>query len=154
LRNAALSYWILLARGIDPARRIRLEHSSDLIPHVAEYLHFFFIRADGVSWIEEWPMMTIDLAWKKRASLVRVTADGDYRLDRLVEKFIHVLRGMIRQIDADLSHCFHGQRMDVASGFAPGARHSKAAPGRRAQKSLCEMTAARVTSAQDKDERE
>jgi len=57
-------------------------------------LHLLFVASDGVRWVVKAPMMSVQLTGENRADLVRVTANRDDGLDGLMEKVVHVLRGI------------------------------------------------------------
>jgi hypothetical protein len=59
-------------------------------------------------------MVSVHLAWEHRARLIRIAADGDDRFYRLLQKVIHVLGVMFRDINADLLHHLDGEWMDIA----------------------------------------
>ena len=98
-------------------------------------------------------MVPVHLAGEHRADLVRIAADRDDGLHRLVQELAQVLREVGGNIDADLAHHFDGQRMHVAGGFRAGAGHAQCVAGGSAQDAFGEMGAAGVASAEDEDER-
>jgi hypothetical protein len=104
-------------------RRIRLEHAADFIANAPEDFHLLSLQARRVRWIIEAPVMAVHLTRKQRAHLIRLAANRDDRVDRLIEEFIQVLRAVRRNINPDLRQRLDGERMDVARRFAAGARH-------------------------------
>ncbi len=70
---------------------VGLENKLDLVPHAPKNGEDFLLRARGVGRVVEAPVISIHLARKHRTSLVRIAANGDDRIDILIEKFIHVL---------------------------------------------------------------
>ena len=111
---------------IDSSRGIGLEHAADFVAHAAEDDELLVVTADGVCGIVEAPVMPVQLPGEHRAGLVRVAADSDDGLHRLVEELIQVLRVMAGNIEADLLHDLDRQWMDVTGGLRTGARHLKA----------------------------
>lgn len=128
---------------------IRLEHSPDLITHPAKNRQSLLLRSHGVGRIIEPPMITMDLSRKHRAGLVRISAHRDDRLHFALEKLIHMLRPMPRNIDSDFTHHPDRHRMHITRRLRPRALHIKDIPGHGSQNSLRQMTAAGIPRTQN-----
>jgi len=76
---------------IHPSCCIRTENGGDFIAHAAENSELFFLGACGVCGVIEREMVAVHLAREERASLIRVSADGDHGFDILIEELIEVL---------------------------------------------------------------
>lgn len=71
--------------------RVGFEYELDLVPHPAELLHDFVLRAGCMSGVVKSPMVAMDLAGKHRAGLLGVAADRDDGIDPAAQEGIHVL---------------------------------------------------------------
>lgn len=75
---------IASARGID------FECAPYFVPDAAKHRDLFFFRSRRMSGIIKTPMVSVHLAGKHRASLVRVSTDGDDGFDVLTKKLDQV----------------------------------------------------------------
>ena len=57
----------------------------DLIPDVSKFFEDFFLRSSGVCRVFKAPMIAIYHAWKYRAGFVRISTNGDYRVDARIQ---------------------------------------------------------------------
>src|SRR5207245_8954232 len=108
---------------VSPAGAVRFEDQPHLIADVAENLQLLLFGSFCFGWIEKAPMIPVDLTGKNRAGPLGIAADGDYRLDLVVEELSHGLRAMSRDIDTDLLHHLDGHRMHISERLGPRALH-------------------------------
>ena len=65
---------------------IRLKYGPHLIAYPPEYLQFFRLAPFRFGWIIKRPVVTIRLAGKHWAGLVRMAAHSDHRFDLALQK--------------------------------------------------------------------
>jgi hypothetical protein len=92
-------------------------------------------------------MVAVDLAGKKRTSLVRIAADRDHGFHLLIQEIAHVLRIVIRNVDPDFGHDFDRQWVDITSGLGAGVLDVEKIACRLEQNAFGQVTAARVACA-------
>src|SRR5688572_23052372 len=133
--------------------RIRLEHAPDFIAHPTEDFHLLGLRACGVCWVVEAPVIPTDLPGKHRAHLICFAANGDDRVDGLSEEFFQVLRAVRGIINIDLCQRLDRERMHVARRFAARAGDVDQITRGLPQNPFGEMAATRVAGAKDENSR-
>ncbi len=94
--------------------RVSFENEPNPIPHLAKLPEDFLLRPFGMRGVIETPMMPVHLPRKDRTGLIGIATDGDDRGDFLAQKIVHVLRGVIGDIDADFLEHLDGFRMHIA----------------------------------------
>lgn len=105
-----------LAREPGPvARGIGFEDQLDLIPNVAKAVHNLFVGADRLGGIEESPVVSFHLAGIGGTRLIGIAAYGDDSVDVAIEKGIHMLGFVLRDIDADFVERLNRLGVHVAS---------------------------------------
>jgi hypothetical protein len=129
--------------------RISFKHSSDLIPHASEQLHLFLVTAYGVRGIVKAPMMAISLARESGAGLIGVAANGDDCFHRLLQKVVHVLGSVRRDVDTDFTERGDRERMNVTSRLAAGAGDFKFTFAGGAENAFGHVATAGVSGAED-----
>jgi hypothetical protein len=122
-----------------------------LIAHTAEAGQNFLLAAGGPGRIVKRPVMTVHLAGKNRARLIRVAAHSDDGMDRLIQEFLQVLRAMAGNVNARLGHDLDGQRMDKAGWLGSGALDVYEFACRRAQKAFGHVAATGITGAKNEN---
>lgn len=84
------------------------------------------------------------------AMLLRVVADREDVVERLAREFIHVLRALVADVNAELSHYSDGFRANRL-GICAGAENFKAITGVVAQKAFGHLAACGIAGAEDED---
>lgn len=138
---------------IQAPRGVCAEDSANLVPDAAEHAQLLFLGAGRVSGIVEWKMMTIHLPREHGTHLISVSANRDYRLDVVLEKFIKVLRPVGIDVDSDFSERPDCQRMNVSCGLGPCTFDSKSSAQLSLQDAFGKVGAAGVAGAKNKDRR-
>ena len=105
----------------------------------------------GVGGIVKAPVVTVHLAGKHRACLIRVATNGDDGFDLAVKELVHVLAVVAGNVDADLGQRLDGERMDVSGGFRASALDIEKIPCGVAENPLGHVAAARVAGAEDEN---
>jgi len=95
--------------------------------------------------------MPVHLAGENRAGGIGIAADGDDGMDRLVQKFLQVLRAMAGNVNARLGHDLDGQRMDETGRLGAGALDIHQVARRPAQKTFRDMAAAGIAGAENEN---
>ena len=95
-------------------RCVRFKYTVHFVANAAETSQDFLLGAGRFSRVNERPVMTVHLTGKNRAGLIQITANGDDCVNRLVQKFLQVLRAMTGNVNAHLGHDFDGQWMNAA----------------------------------------
>jgi len=131
---------------------IRFKYSADLITNLAKHLHLLFVASRRVSRVIESPMVTVPLAGKHWASLVRVATDSDDGFNRLLQKFVHVLGTVGGDVDSDFSERSNGERMDKASWFASRACDSEPCLRGSAKDAFRHVASTGISCAEDKNQ--
>src|SRR5204862_6055831 len=90
---------------------------------------------------------------KHRQPLLVAARRGGGIVPTLAEKAIERLRRVAAQVDADVRHRAHGQRVDAAR-LGPGARHLEAVGGQAAEQSLRHLAAGGVVRAEEEHPRD
>lgn len=137
---------------VEPAGGVGLEDAADFIAHAPEDGELGGLVAGGVRRVVEPPVVPVALAWKDRARLVGIAADGDDGFDVEVPELVEVFRVVVAEVDADFGHRADGERVDEAGGIRAGAGHGEAGPEGVAQDAFGEVGPARVAGAEDEDE--
>jgi hypothetical protein len=132
---------------------ISFKHAPYFIPDAAERLHLFLISAHGVRGIIKAPMMAVSLAGESWAGLVGIAANSDDRFHRLLEKVVHVLGSMRRDVDTDFGKRRNCERVNVASRFAAGAGDFEFTFAGGAKNAFGHVAAAGVAGAKNENER-
>jgi len=68
-------------------------------------------------WILKTPVVPVQLSGKHRARLIRISANGDHSLHRLLEEIVHVFATVAADIDPDLAHHFDTEGVDITRGI-------------------------------------
>src|ERR1035437_10328598 len=115
------SYRYLSPSLVLPPGGVSLKYQFHLVAHPPKHRQLLLLRAGGMGRIIKTPMITVHLARKHRARLIRVTAHRDDRFDRPLKKLAQGLGPMAGNIYTNFLHHAYGQRMHVARRFRPGA---------------------------------
>lgn len=124
---------------------------ADLIADATERIDFRFARSHSLGWILKTPMVTPHLSGENGTRFSSVVAHRDDRLDFHLEIGFEVFGVVGRKINADFSHHFYRQRVDVACGFGSGTVDIKQVSGGMAQRAFSHMAAAGVAGAKNED---
>lgn len=130
---------------------IGFEDLSDIVPHASKLRHYLLLAALGVRRVIEAPVMAIHLPGIERARLVGVAADSDYSRNLAVEKIVHVLRSVGRNVNPDLLQYLDRLGVDKADRFRSRAVHIDEVPGGGMEDTFSHVAPAGIPGAKDKD---
>jgi hypothetical protein len=136
---------------VNPTRCVCLEDAPNFIPNSPEHCELLLLGSRGMRGIIEREMMPIPLAWEHRTRLVCLAANGDHRIDRLIQEFAQMLRAMLADIDANLTHHLDGERVNVSGRLRPRTDDPKTVASHSSKDSLRQMTPAGVASTENQD---
>src|SRR5437868_2245075 len=134
-------------------RQPRLDPGPDLAAYTLKHRQPLLVAARRSRGIVEAPVQPADPPREHRTGLVGVVAHGDDVVPSLAEKALERLRRVAAQIDADLRHRAHGERVD-ATRLGAGARHLEAVAGQAAEQALRHLAAGGVVRAEKEDARD
>ena len=136
---------------IKTACRVSLKNLPHLVPDVSEHLQPFFFIPLRLGRVEKRPVMTVQLPGKDRASLICVITNGNYGFHVRAEKVGERFGTAVGDVDARLSHDFHGERMDEAGGLGTCASNEKFVAASHPKKTFSHVTPAGVAGAENQD---
>lgn len=125
----------------------------DLVADAAKDDQLRFFIAGRMGRVIESPMVAPHLPRIHRTGLVGVAAYGDDGVHILVQKVIHVLRGVRADIDADFGHGFDGERVNIARGIRSGAMDIEQVTGGLSKQAFGHVATAGVSGAENENER-
>jgi hypothetical protein len=130
---------------------ISIKYAAHFIADSSETLQYLGFPAGGFRRIVERPMVAVQLTRENRAGLIRIAADGDNGVNRLLQKFRERLGAMRGNINPYLGHDFDGEWMNVASGFRASALDVRSVAQCGAQKTFADVAAAGIAGAENED---
>ena len=101
--------------------------------------------------IIEAPVEAMHLAGEDRAGLVCIPTDGDDGIDGPIQKLIHVLGMMSRDVDADLLQSLDGLGMNIPGRLRSCAGDFNEITGSGSEDTFGDVTPTGVTGAEDED---
>lgn len=135
------------------ACRVSLEYKLDLVADAPEAIENLFLRARGVGRIVEAPVVAVGLPGKHRARSIGVSADRDDGGDIPIQKLVHVLGGVMSNIDSDFLEDGNGLGMDVPGGIGPGAMDFHQVSGRMPKNAFRHVASAGVSGTKNQNSR-
>jgi len=130
---------------------VGFKNEFDLISNPTELVKDFLLGSCGMSGVIEAPMETVELTGEHRACLIGVATDGDDGINGAIQELIKMLRAMPGDIDADLLHHLDGLGVNIPGGLGSSAGNLDKITSSGAKHALGEVTAARVSGAENED---
>jgi len=103
-------------------------------------------------WIIKTPVVPVQLSRKHRARLIRISANSDHSLHRLLEEIVHVFTVVSADIDPDLAHHFDAEWVHVTCGVRARTGDLQQVTGRCPKDALSEVTPAGIARTEYENE--
>src|SRR3989441_1213287 len=136
-----------------PRRHPRRDARLDLVGPPPKDGQPLLVAAPRGRRIVETPVQPRARGRERRTGLVGAVAHGDHVVPPLTEKAIERLRGVPAQVDADLRHRGHRERVDAAR-LGAGARHLESIAGQAAKQPLRHLAAGGIVGAEKEHARD